>query len=95
MNIIIIIFIKISSPFLNQINKYLSNNNNLNVSVFNREKIYCNWEFNPLYKDTYLIYKSFVHHDKNMIKHFNNRIEIFKKFDLITNEEYNANYKYY
>ncbi len=68
-------------------------NNDLQVNVFNKEKIYCNWEFNPSYKDTYLIYKSFIHHDKNIIKNFNKRLDIFRQFELITNEEYNANYK--
>jgi len=75
------------------INDHLKYNNDLQVNVFNKEKIYCNWEFNPSYKDTYLIYKSFIHHDKNIIKNFNKRLDIFRQFELITNEEYNANYK--
>jgi len=75
------------------INKHLCDNNNLKINIFNREKIYCDWKFNLLYKDTYLIYKSFIHHNTNIIKNFNQRLDIFKKFELITNEEYNDNYK--
>jgi hypothetical protein len=75
------------------VNKNLHNNNNLNVNTFDREKIYCNWEFNPSYKDTFLIYKSFIDHDTNIIKNFNKRLNIFKTFGLITDEEYNSNYK--
>jgi hypothetical protein len=75
------------------INSHLLNNKNLKVNTFNRTKIYCHWDFNPSYKYTYLIYKSFIHHDKNINKNFNMRLDIFKKHELITNEEYNANYK--
>jgi len=75
------------------INLHLCNNNNLQVNTFAIEKIYCHWEFNPSYKDTFLIYKSFIHHDKNIIKNFNMRLNIFKNGGLITDEEYNANYK--
>lgn len=74
------------------INNHLSNSS-LKVDTFDRTKIYCNWEFDPSYKDTYLIYKSFIHHDKNMNKNFNMRLDILKKYELITNEEYDANYK--
>lgn len=75
------------------INKHLLNNNNLKVNTFNKEKINCGWNFHPPYKNTFLIYKSFIHHDKNINKSFNKRLDIFKKGELITNEEYNANYK--
>jgi len=75
------------------INKHLYKNNNFKVNVFNREKIYCNFDFNPSYKNTYLIYKSFIFHDKNIIKNFNKRLDIFKNFGLISDEEYNINYK--
>jgi hypothetical protein len=76
------------------INKHLlNNNNNLKVDTFDRTKIYCNWDFNPSYKYTYLIYKSFIKHDTNINKNFNNRLDIFKKHELITDLEYNANYK--
>ena len=75
------------------INKHLCNNENLKVNTFDRTKIYCNWDFNPSYRYTYLIFKSFIQHDKNANKTFNKRLDIFKKFELITNEEYNANYK--
>jgi hypothetical protein len=75
------------------INNHLCNNNNLKVGLFDKEKIYCGWEFNPQYMDTYLIYKSFIHHDTNIIKNFNNRLDIFKRSGLITNEEHHANFK--
>lgn len=75
------------------INNNLLNNSNLNVNTFDRTKIYCNWDFEPSYKNTYLIYKSFIRHDKNININFNRRLDILKKHELITNEEYNANYK--
>lgn len=75
------------------INDHLYNNTKLVVNIFDREKIYCNWEFNPSYKNTFLIYKSFIPHDTNIIKNFNRRLDIFKKFELITDEEYNNHYK--
>ena len=74
--------------------KLLSNNHKLKVAAFERPKIYCDWNFNPLYKNTFLIYKSFIHHDKNIIANFNKRLSIFKKWKLITNEEYDANWKH-
>lgn len=75
------------------INKHLINNNNLKVTTFDRTKIYCNWDFNPSYKNTYLIYKSFIKHEKNINKNFNKRLDILKKNGLISNEEYESNYK--
>jgi hypothetical protein len=75
------------------INNHLQNNTNLKINTFNREKIYCHWDFNPSYKNTFLIYKSFIFHDKNINKNFNRRLDIFKTFGLITEEEYNANIK--
>jgi hypothetical protein len=75
------------------INTSLHNDNNLKIDVFNREKIYCGYEFNPSYKNTYLIYKSFISHDKNIILNFNKRLDIFKKYELIEDDEYNNNYK--
>lgn len=65
----------------------------LKINTFDRTKIYCNWDFNPSIKDTYLIYKSFIDHDKNINKNFNKRLDIFKKHELITHQEYNDNYK--
>ena len=75
------------------VNRHLMNTNNLKVDTFNRTKIYCDWNFNPSHKYTYLIYKSFIHHDKNININFNKRLNILKKYELITNEEYDANYK--
>jgi hypothetical protein len=75
------------------INKHLCNNENFKTTTFDRTKIYCNWDFNPSYRETFLIYKSFIHHDKNININFNKRLQIFKQFELITEEEYNANCK--
>jgi len=75
------------------INRHLYNNHNFTTTTFDRTKIYCGLEFDPSYKDTFLIYKSFIHHDKNINKNFNRRLDTFKKYELITDEEYNANYK--
>jgi len=74
------------------INNHLLNNSTLKVTTFDVTKIYCHWEFNPSYRDTYLIYKSFIHHDTNINKNFNKRLDILKKYELITNEEYTENY---
>jgi hypothetical protein len=75
------------------INTHLKNNSTLKVDEFDKEKIFCNYEFNPAYKDTYLIYKSFINHDTNINKNFNARLNLFKKYGLISDEEYNNNYK--
>jgi hypothetical protein len=75
------------------VNQHLRQNNNLIINTFDREKIYCDWKLNPDYKNTFLIYKSFIHHDKNVIKNLNKRLDIFKKCELITEQEYNENYK--
>ena len=75
------------------VNEHLSNNTDLVVNMFDREKIYCNWDFNPCYINTFLIYKSFINHNSNINKNFNMRLDIFKNFGLISDEEYNANYK--
>ena len=76
------------------INKQLSENTDLKIDIFERNKVYCNWEFNPTLKDSFLIYKSFILHNPNIIINFNKRLDILKKYDLITEEEYTENYKY-
>ena len=75
------------------INKHLQKQNNLLVSVFNKEKILCGWEFNKDFKDTFFIFKSFIHHDSNIIKNFNKRLKIFYDAQLISNDEFNKNIK--
>jgi hypothetical protein len=75
------------------INNNLRNNNDLKINTFDCEKICCGWDFYNPYKNTFLIYKSFIHHDKNINKNFNKRLDILKKNQLISDEEYNANYK--
>jgi hypothetical protein len=72
------------------INKRLHNNDRLKVSTFNRTKIYCGYDFNTSYKNTYLIYKSFITHGNSINNNFNQRLDIFKKYELITDEEYNS-----
>lgn len=76
----------------NIVNKWL-NIDDLKINKFDKEKIYCNYHFNPSYRDSFLIYKSFISHTKDVIKNFNSRLDIFKKYQLITDEEYNSNYK--
>ena len=77
------------------INNHLKHiNNNLTINTFNKTKIYCGTNFDPSYKNTFLIYKSFIVHSTNIIKNFNQRLDTFKKYELITDEEYNANYKH-
>jgi hypothetical protein len=76
------------------INEHLKNNSNLKINRFDKEKICCGWDFNPMYKDTFLIYKSFIHHDTNIINNFNMRLDIFKNAGLISEEEYNVNKQY-
>jgi hypothetical protein len=77
------------------INKHLKyDNNNLTISIFDKTKIYCGLDFDHSYKYTYLIYKSFIFHSSNIINNFNKRLDTFKKFELITDDEYNANYKH-
>lgn len=75
------------------INKHLENNNDLIVDVFDKTKIVCDWNFNIKYKDTYLIYKSFIPHSSNIIKNYNMRLEIFRNAGLISELEYNDNIK--
>ena len=75
------------------INKHLLHNNELSVCVFDKEKIVCGWDFNQSYKDTYLIYKSFIHHEANINKNYNNRLKIFYNAGLIDKKEYDDNIK--
>jgi len=75
------------------VNDLLKNNNNLSVSNFCIDKIYCNYNIDEKYKKTYLIYKSFIWHTKNKNKNFNKRLDIFLHENLITQEEYQNNYK--
>lgn len=76
----------------NVINQKLKNNHDLTVDVFDPTKICCGYEFNIEYLDKYLIYKSFIHHTKNINNNFNQRLLIFKNYKFITDDEYN-NYK--
>jgi len=68
------------------VNKNLCNSN-LKINTFDSAKIVCGWEFSN--NNTFLIFKSFINHDKNIFKNFNKRLDIFKTAGLITNEEYN------
>jgi len=75
------------------INRRLENNPYFKVGVFDRSKIYCNWGFDNQYRESHLIFKSFTPHNSNMTITFNNRLDIFKQYNLITEEEYDENYK--
>jgi len=77
------------------VNCYLNNKNiGLTVEKFDKEKIYCNWNFCDSLRNTYLIYKSFITHTDNIIQNYNKRLDIFKHYGLITDEEYENNYKH-
>jgi len=71
------------------INKLIKVDKNLSVCKFPTNKIYCNYYFDKLVKDDFLIFKSFIHHENNIINNYNQRIETFKKGDLISEDEYN------
>ena len=49
---------------------------------------YCNYDFDKTLKDDFLIFKSFIRHGNNIINNYNQRIEIFKKGNLISKDEY-------
>lgn len=85
--------IKVRGWDQNIINILLEQNNDLLVNVFDKQKIICGWDFNQAHKDTYYIYKSFIHHESNIIINYNKRLEIFHKAGLINDEEYNNNIK--
>ena len=72
------------------VNKHISCNlNNLQINKFEPGKIHCGFEFYTHYIDTFLIFKSFIHHSKDLNQNFNLRLDLFKKNGLITEEEYN------
>jgi hypothetical protein len=66
---------------------------NLTLNVFDKSKIVCGFDFYQPYTDSYLIFKSFVHHSKSITQTFNSRLDLFKNSGLISEEEYKANYK--
>ena len=71
------------------VNDLIKKENNLIIGKFPKNKIYCNWHFDKSMKDDFLIFKSFIRHEDNIINNYNKRIEKFKEGDLITNDEYN------
>jgi hypothetical protein len=73
------------------INKQLSQPHDLLVKCFNRTKIYCGYDFNRAYIDSFYIYKSFIHHTPNKICNYNQRLIMFKNYGLISDAEYNSN----
>ena len=75
------------------VNEHLKINNNLKINTFDPPVICCGHNFHTPFKDTYLIFKSFISHNGNANDMFNQRMNTFKKYGLITEEEYNANYK--
>ena len=76
------------------VNKHLYMSRDLTVQKFDHRVIFCNWEFDPIYKDTFILFKSFAKHEPNMRDTINNRFNIFKRGGLITEEEYKSNYFY-
>lgn len=81
------------------INRYLRNNDTsescvnvpvpIKVSKFDH-RIHCGWSFNPSYKESFFVFKSFIHHKNDKIVNFNKRIDIFFQAGLI-NETQNNN----
>ena len=71
------------------INNLIKKEKNLKIGKFPKNKIYCNYHFDETLKDDFLIFKSFIHHQNNIINNYNQRIEIFKKGNLISEDEYN------
>lgn len=71
------------------INKLINVEKNLKIGKFPKKKIYCNNHFDKTLKNDFLIFKSFICHHNNIIKNYNQRIEIFKKGNLISKDEYN------
>ena len=54
-------------------------------------RIHCGWTFNPNYKDSFFVFKSFIHHTNNLIENFNKRIHIFYDAKLIDEDEFTKN----
>jgi hypothetical protein len=78
------------------INQYLRDANDANVGTFSHlrvskfdHRIHCGWSFNPLYKDSFYVFKSFIYHKNDKVANFNQRIDIFFKSGLINATEYN------
>jgi len=61
----------------------------MKVGNFEVARICCGFDFPAQYIDTFLIYKSFIHHSTDMIANFNARLDIFRSNHLISEEEYN------
>lgn len=77
------------------VNNHLNNENNklLKIQFFDKKCIHSGLSFNLAYKDIFFIFKSFIHHSANLNHNFNQRLDTFKNAGLISNEEYNTNYK--
>ena len=71
------------------INELINVENNLKIGKFPKNKIYCHFHFDTKLKDDFLIFKSFIQHKNSIIENYNQRIEKFKKGDLISEDEYN------
>jgi len=71
------------------INNLINVEKNLKIGKFPKNKIYCNYHFDKTLQDDFLIFKSFIYHRNNIINNYNQRIEIFKKGNLISKDEYN------
>jgi len=71
------------------INNLITVEKNLKIGKFPKNKIYCNYHFDKTLKDDFLIFKSFICHNNNIINNYNQRIEIFKNGNLISKDEYN------
>ena len=74
------------------VNRHLYNTS-LKIGVFDKEHIMCGDNFNQIYRDKYLIFKSFIGHTPNLITNYNSRLDKFHNAGLISDDEYNNNKK--
>ena len=74
------------------VNRHLYNTS-LKIGVFDKEQIMCGDNFNQIYRDKYLIFKSFIGHTPNLITNYNSRLDKFHNAGLISDDEYNNNKK--
>jgi len=83
------ILIKLNDWDQNVINKLIGIEKDLIIGKFPKNKIYCNYNFDKNLKDDFLIFKSFIRHKDNIIDNYNQRFKVFRKGNLINEDEYN------
>ena len=73
------------------VNQQIKENNILKISKFCSNSIMCRWKFDNQYRDSFLIFKSFIRHKTDKKINFNLRLEILRKNNLISEQEYQEN----